>query len=65
MTREYRSEEIWPFVAVRLPPVDREDVQEAMKRRHISESDILRLLAELSGRGVSSPYRFSMAGRGA
>lgn len=65
MTREYRAEELWPFFAVRLPPVDREDVQEAMRRRHIPESDVLRLLAELSGRGVSSPYRFSMAGRGA
>ena len=65
MTREYRSEDLWPFFAVRLPPVEREDVQAAMKRRHIPESDILRLLAELSGRGVSSPYRFSMAGRSA
>lgn len=63
LEREYRTEELWPFFAVRVPPVERDDVREAMQRRHIPEKDILRLLAELSGRGVSSPYRFAMAGR--
>lgn len=63
LDREYRQEELWPFFAVRLPPVEREDVRAAMQRRHIPESDVLRLLAELSGRGVSSPYRFTLAGQ--
>ncbi|MCM2334357.1 MAG: HipA N-terminal domain-containing protein [Anaeromyxobacteraceae bacterium] len=63
LDREYRAEELWPFFAVRIPPVDREDVRQAMEKRHIPEKDVLRLLAELSGRGVSSPYRFAMAGR--
>lgn len=63
LDQEYRSEDLWPFFAVRLPPVEREDVKRALEQRHIPESDVLRLLAELSRRGVSSPYRFSLAGR--
>lgn len=65
LDREYRQEELWPFFAVRLPPIERDDVRKAMERRHIPASDVLRLLAELSARGVSSPYRFSPAGRSA
>lgn len=64
LDEEYRREELWPFFAVRLPPVDREDVRKVLERRHIPESDVLRLLGEVSGRGVSSPYRFSLAGTG-
>jgi HipA-like protein len=63
LDQEYRSEDLWPFFAVRLPPVEREDVKRALAQHHIPESDVLRLLAELSRRGVSSPYRFSLAGR--
>ena len=63
LDQEYRSEDLWPFFAVRLSPVEREDVKRALEQRHIPESDVLRLLAELSRRGVSSPYRFSLAGR--
>lgn len=64
LDEEYRREELWPFFAVRLPPVDREDVRKVLERRHIAESDVLRLLGEVSARGVSSPYRFSLAGTG-
>jgi HipA-like protein len=59
--KTYRSPTLWPFFAVRLPPTEREDVQAAMKKREIADDDVLRLLAELSRRGVSSPYRFSAA----
>ncbi len=59
---EYRREDLWPFFSVRLPPVDREDVRRVLEERHIPESDVLRILAEVSSRGVSSPYRFSLAG---
>jgi HipA-like protein len=61
LDEEYRREDLWPFFAVRLPPVDREDVRRVLKERHIPESDVLRLLGEVSGRGVSSPYRFALA----
>ena len=54
----YRAEKLWPFFAVRVPSVEREDVQAAMRRREIGDDDVLRLLGELSKRGVSSPYRF-------
>jgi HipA-like protein len=58
---EYRGEALWPFFAVRLPPVERQDVQEALERHQISKHDVLRMLGELSGRAVASPYRFSLA----
>lgn len=61
--KEYRSERLWPFFAVRLPPVEREDVRDAMRRRDIEDDDVFRLLGELSKRAVASPYRFALGGR--
>lgn len=57
----YRSKVLWPFFSVRLPPLDRDDVQETVKARGLDTNDLLRLLAELSARVVSSPYELRLA----
>lgn len=59
--REYHSERLWPFFAVRLPPTDREDVRRALAEKMISEDETLRMLTELSRRVVSSPYELRLA----
>ncbi|MDA4132078.1 MAG: HipA N-terminal domain-containing protein [Thaumarchaeota archaeon] len=61
LTEEYRASRLWPFFAVRLPPLDRKDVQELVEQRQIPKTDVFRLLAELSSKAVTSPYRFSLA----
>lgn len=60
LQKEYRAERLWPFFGVRLPAVEREDVQRAMRGKDIEDDDVLRLLGELSKRAVSSLYRFGL-----
>ena len=55
---EYRSTHLWPFFEVRLPPRDRPDVQEALRKRNIDPSDTLRVLGEVARRPVSTPFEF-------
>jgi HipA-like protein len=54
--REYRSPALWPFFDVRLPPLDRADIQRLIQERKIDQGDTLRLLAELGRRTVTTPY---------
>jgi HipA-like protein len=53
---EYRSPELWPFFEVRLPPVDRADVQRFIAEHRIDPNDHVRMLAELGRRSLTSPY---------
>jgi HipA-like protein len=62
LDREYRSEQLWPFFQVRVPPLERQDVQDFIEERKIPRTDVLRLLGELSAKAVTSPYRFSLVG---
>jgi HipA-like protein len=56
----YESKELWPFFQVRLPPVDRADVQEVLRQQRIDESDTLALLAVVGRKAVSTPYEFRL-----
>jgi HipA-like protein len=53
---EYRSPMLWPFFEVRLPPVDRADVQRFIAEHHIDPNDHVSMLAELGRRSLTSPY---------
>ncbi len=55
---EYRSEDLWPFFAVRIPPLEREDVQREMSERHIEKDQIIDILGSLARFSVTSPYQF-------
>lgn len=61
---EYRSPQLFPFFAVRLPPTAREDVRHALERLRIPEEDTLRVLAALSKKGIANPYEFELAEAG-
>lgn len=53
----YRSRQLWPFFAVRLPPTERADVQEALRRVGVrDDADALTLLGTLGKQSVASPY---------
>lgn len=58
---EYRAKHLWPFFAARIPPLEREDVREAMAKAKLRPDDTLRLLAMLSGRIITNPYRLELA----
>jgi len=59
--REYRMADLWPFFEQRIPPVERPDVEEVLRRRKMSpDSDRLLLLSELGRRALSSPYELEL-----
>ena len=59
-TKEYRSEMLWPFFEVRLPPLDRPDIASQVKDRNVDQDDVLTLLAEFGQKTVTTPYEFKM-----
>ncbi len=56
----YRSADLWPFFAVRLPPLEREDVRRVVKERGLENMDELHLLGFLSRKAITSPYEFEL-----
>ena len=51
----YRSSVLFPFFAVRIPDVDREDVKRTLKQEQIKRPEISDLLRLFGRRVVSSP----------
>jgi HipA-like protein len=52
----YRSRELWPFFQVRIPPVDRPDIQRILQEKKLDRSDLMSLLPTLGRRAATSPY---------
>lgn len=62
LEREYRSKALWPFFSARIPPIDREDIREAIKALHIQSDQPLELLGKVARVSVTSPYEFQLEG---
>ena len=60
LDQTYRSERLFPFFEVRIPPLNRRDVAELLERRRVSRNDALGLLGELGSRSVTSPYELEL-----
>ena len=60
--REYRSEHLWPFFSVRIPPLSLDDMREEMKSRALDEGDTLQILGSIAKTSVTNPYEFVLAG---
>lgn len=57
LDREYRSVRLWAMFQVRIPPLDRPDVQSLIRMREVDADDPLVLLATIgAGRNIASPY---------
>ena len=57
----YRSETLWPFFAVRIPPLDRADVRETMKKRALEGGQTIRVLHTVAEASPTNPYEFRLA----
>jgi HipA-like protein len=53
----YRSDTLFPFFQVRIPPISRRDVARVLKERSIGDDDIYEQLKVLGERTAASPYR--------
>ena len=62
LQEEYRSRDLWPFFAVRIPPADRSDVRDALARRGLRPDQTLEVLGTLAQRTISNPYQLKLAG---
>ncbi len=60
--KEYRSKRLWPFFAVRIPPMEREDVQKVISNRGLEKDQVLEILGSLARVSVTNPYEFKLDG---
>ena len=60
LTREYKSPDLWPFFAVRIPPADRSDVKDALARKGLRSDQTLEVLGTLAKRSISNAYRLEL-----
>ena len=58
--REYRSPHLWPFFAVRIPPIDREDMRKEILARSLEEDQIIEILGSVAKVSVANPYEFKL-----
>jgi hypothetical protein len=52
----YESRALWPFFTVRIPPINRPDVEAIIIAKKIDVSDPMDLLLCLGHRSITSPY---------
>ena len=57
---EYRSKYLWPFFAICIPPLDREDMREEIATRSLREDQIIEILGSVATVSVSNPYEFRL-----
>jgi HipA-like protein len=54
--REYRSKELWPFFALRIPSVTQANVQAFLRRQGRTEADAADLMQEFGRRSIANPF---------
>ena len=60
MDQEYRSRHLWPFFAIRIPPLNREDMREEITNRSLREDQIIEVLGSVAKVSVANPYEFRL-----
>ena len=58
----YRSEHLWPFFEVRVPPLNRPDIVSLLEEKGIRPTDLFGILGRIASRSVTSPFEFELQG---
>ena len=58
--QEYRSRHLWPFFAIRIPPLNREDMRKEIAKLSLEENQVLELLGSIAKISVANPYEFRL-----
>lgn len=58
----YRSKNLWPFFATRIPPLDREDMRKEINERKLGEDQTIEILGSVAKISAANPYEFKLAG---
>lgn len=59
--KTYKNDELWPFFALRIPDLNREDVRDLLRRRNVTASDKLELLATFGRETINNPFSLAPA----
>ncbi len=62
---EYRSPELWSFFEVRIPSLERPEVEEALHRAGVDRNDKIAVLQHLGRRSIANSYELEAPGTGA
>ncbi|MEQ2007488.1 MAG: HipA N-terminal domain-containing protein [Limisphaerales bacterium] len=54
--REYRSKELWPFFALRIPSVTQVHVQRFLRHQGRSEADAADMMRQFGRRSIANPF---------
>ena len=60
-SKRYRSSQLWPFFANRIPDLRRDDVREVIKTGGVKKSDELELLVTLGRETINNPFHLTPA----
>ncbi|WDQ16792.1 hypothetical protein [Rhodopirellula sp. P2] len=52
----YRSKEIWPFFAVRIPSIARPEIQRTVRSEQLDYSDVAAMLSRFGKRSIADPF---------
>lgn len=55
-SKNYSSEELWPFFQARIPSLKQPKIQAIIKKEKINENDIIGLLKLFGARSINNPF---------
>jgi len=56
ISKQYKSDELWPFFSSRIPSLARNKVKNKIQEEGIQENDILALLNRFGRRTITNPF---------
>ncbi|MBL9118168.1 MAG: HipA N-terminal domain-containing protein [Verrucomicrobiaceae bacterium] len=56
LDREYRSAELWPFFALRIPSLTQANVQQYLRSQGRTDADAADLMQEFGRRSIANPF---------
>ncbi len=59
--KTYESEHLWPFFAIRIPPLDREDIRDIISARSLHKDQTLEILGTIARISAANPYELKLA----
>jgi HipA-like protein len=56
LSKEYKSEVLWPFFQIRIPGLKQPAIKEIIEQEHINDTNEVELLKRFGKRTISNPY---------
>lgn len=59
--KTYKSEELWPFFASRIPSVKRPSIKDILQKENISQDNVVKLLERFGKQTATNPFHLKVA----